>query len=91
MCVVERSLLVNAETTKDVIFFLSPHFLWLFFKHMFGRHLEEEEKKGLSKLFRLFKIQLIIFVPKQTFSLLTHIDQLSGKMEFEASPTACTE
>ena len=52
---------------------------------------KKRRKKGLSKLFRLFKIQLIIFVPKQIFSLLTHIDQLSGKMEFEASPTACTE
>ena len=52
---------------------------------------KKRRKKGLSKLFRLFKIQLIIFVPKQTFSLLTHIDQLNGKMEFEASPTECIE
>ena len=52
---------------------------------------KKRRKKGLSKLFRLFKIQLIIFASKQTFSLLTHIDQLSGKMEFEASPTACIE
>ena len=54
VCVVVRSLLVNAETTKDVIFFLSPHFLWLFFKHMFGRHLEEEEKKRVVKTFPPF-------------------------------------